>query len=855
MSKFNFTATGSDNGGAGGQMVWNIAKVKIGGKNKKKKIAKLEEELKKFRNQGSPEVTAEKPVDDVKKTRNDVADKVKKVETNPSTKPSSTEGGGGDAIPVEPAAKPENPASTADTDDKSSPKSTGSDKTTNKDEAGEPEPKKTSEGNGESDPADKTKETEAAKDAPNAEMEAKFKALEKKLEQLENDLKVKDEQMKAKDEELKHDRELIKQMTEKLTVREKEVEDLKQKRVEEMNNKAKEDRDTESKQIIEANYQEEQGEKQVNEDLRNAQQAEKWKISTPVSWAVRKVRGLFDKKYKYKKDLETYYNKRIIQVSEWYEVEKRKLDNPHNVLDGFNREHGYGQRIPLNMIPRLEYNRYRAECLMELRGKYYAELERVREERKNPNHRRKLLEANRQGYVGASERSIDQNVAQQNIGITDNDQSKGSTKAPENTDNQENASKSQSKGSDNNVDTGNHHEVVEIDMIDKSDLEEINGTLFGPIQKEVNENYRKDLDDIALDNMTEEQAKLSKEKVELKKRQELVKRNSNVLEIGDLGGSLLVLLNGLRKLDLISMEGKEGKVAKFSDIFNRISWKGGDQRLVLAGDILGDRVTQSVPCMAIINKLSKEAEHAGGQISVLAGNHDSFIMTFLSEQSTDEERAQAFSNCFKNDQGIGLMEIIRIFYKDKEAKILEGFETLNKHLGINLSHPSSIKVIKEFSLKLASDIRNSKAGKELLGWMANMKLCENIDDTLFIHTSPTDKIMDRFVNFGKTAAPEAVKAINEIFQKGLRANLFGAGLDSVHKDYKALFNTFLNTENRIIGRKYLSALPSKMGVNRILYGHNGTPEAEVIDGVEVGCIDKGVAKIGLNGLTEVQNNF
>lgn len=56
------------------------------------------------------------------------------------------------------------------------------------------------------------------------------------------------------------------------------------------------------------------------------------------------------------------------------------------------------------------------------------------------------------------------------------------------------------------------------------------------------------------------------------------------------------------------------------DTFGR--WIGGNRRLVFLGDIIGDRGTTGLECMRQIDRLRKEARMAGGDISVLAGNHE-----------------------------------------------------------------------------------------------------------------------------------------------------------------------------------------------------------------------------------------
>jgi hypothetical protein len=107
-----------------------------------------------------------------------------------------------------------------------------------------------------------------------------------------------------------------------------------------------------------------------------------------------------------------------------------------------------------------------------------------------------------------------------------------------------------------------------------------------------------------------------------------VKRETEVLAIGDLGGNLDILLESLKNLNVIKINDSEAEVKSYDDLFEKINWSGGKKKLVFAGDILGDRYEFSLPCLVLIDKLSKQAEKEGGEISILAGNHDSFIMSF-----------------------------------------------------------------------------------------------------------------------------------------------------------------------------------------------------------------------------------
>lgn len=96
-----------------------------------------------------------------------------------------------------------------------------------------------------------------------------------------------------------------------------------------------------------------------------------------------------------------------------------------------------------------------------------------------------------------------------------------------------------------------------------------------------------------------------------------VPRETDVLGVGDLHGNVDILYKNLRSLGIISTFGV---------------WTGGNQRLVLLGDIMGDRGVTGLECMRQIDRLRDEARAAGGDITVLAGNHDDIAISYLTRR-------------------------------------------------------------------------------------------------------------------------------------------------------------------------------------------------------------------------------
>lgn len=100
-------------------------------------------------------------------------------------------------------------------------------------------------------------------------------------------------------------------------------------------------------------------------------------------------------------------------------------------------------------------------------------------------------------------------------------------------------------------------------------------------------------------------------------------RQYNQESIGDLNGSYEGLIAHLTNRDLISMEG------------DTCIWTGHDTRLVLIGDILGDRTPEGLKIYTQLLDLKRQAEKVGGDIEWLSGNHENMFNAVLCGFSTE----------------------------------------------------------------------------------------------------------------------------------------------------------------------------------------------------------------------------
>ena len=149
---------------------------------------------------------------------------------------------------------------------------------------------------------------------------------------------------------------------------------------------------------------------------------------------------------------------------------------------------------------------------------------------------------------------------------------------------------------------------------------------------------------------------------------------SETIAIGDVNGSLKVLVDSMKTLGLIRLNDQK-----------EYDWIGGNQTLIVIGDIIADRgekidneitgkatVFRSLEAMALLRKLGKQAEKAGGKIIEIAGNHEDFAMCGLTGEATaDDGNVYEFLNSIP-----GFIEFLKFF---DQFRILH-FWAMCKHM-------------------------------------------------------------------------------------------------------------------------------------------------------------------------------
>jgi len=313
-----------------------------------------------------------------------------------------------------------------------------------------------------------------------------------------------------------------------------------------------------------------------------------------------------------------------------------------------------------------------------------------------------------------------------------------------------------------------------------------------------------------------------------------VKRETEVFVIGDLHGNIEALEGNLEKLGLI----KNDK--------GLLEWSGGKARVVFEGDILADRNTNGLNILYKIGRLQEQAKKAGGEIEVIAGNHDDFAISFLMGVE-GAGNADCFESCRQGGY-LGLLELARYGSSELQQSMgnalafqakgpasawsrrnMEAFADLNK---IRPDHPAW-QMLKEERQQILENMRSDPKGRQILEVMCNMKLATRKDDTLIVHTNPTPKIVD-YLQSGPNL-DQSIKFVNDWYQGSLRKSLLDGG--QVKPEFIAIKGLFLDTDNRddfINAYQYDSGdlrkgeakvkdMVAKLkgsGVNALIHGHS-----------------------------------
>ena len=297
-------------------------------------------------------------------------------------------------------------------------------------------------------------------------------------------------------------------------------------------------------------------------------------------------------------------------------------------------------------------------------------------------------------------------------------------------------------------------------------------------------------------------------RVTSKVRSAEVARPTRVVAIGDLHGSFDALIHNLLSLNLIDNKG----------------WIGGNECLVILGDILADRKVKSFLVLERIKDLRRQARAKGGDIITIAGNHDDFALSMLLDKRMSGIHLKISEKPYL-DQSQGIMEFGEFLPNPTTSEpgnstdYHQGSDIYNRYHEIIQRRQDILKVM-----------RGDQKGKEILKSIMEMKLVEQIDDTLFVHTNITSNMAQMILDNG-------IDAINSAYQTALKKALFDD--EELPNDVVMLMDIFLSTNNRsYMSEKYADQLRKK-GINRVMHGHtNMTQRDRIVGGKKTPAFDE-----------------
>lgn len=257
-----------------------------------------------------------------------------------------------------------------------------------------------------------------------------------------------------------------------------------------------------------------------------------------------------------------------------------------------------------------------------------------------------------------------------------------------------------------------------------------------------------------------------------------------------------------------------------------LHWCGGSLQVVFSGDILADAIPNGFDILRHIRLIREQARKVGGDITVLAGNHEEFMIGYLAGESVNQ-------------------------WTNEIQEILKGMTSRN---GIVKAKwlTELLAFWKTRNEILANMRQDTQLWRPMLEEMTEMKLMEITWDTLHFHTPPNKAMLQLISHWWNPI--DAVERINHEWKQLLQELLLGEVVaPSTLFTYKKYASIFLQTANdtrealasRVnctvdeIPEKYLASIVAdevadysvlkNYGITSIIYGHtNSVIEVEGI---------------------------
>ena len=236
-----------------------------------------------------------------------------------------------------------------------------------------------------------------------------------------------------------------------------------------------------------------------------------------------------------------------------------------------------------------------------------------------------------------------------------------------------------------------------------------------------------------------------------KEKNEVI-RLKNVVSIGDANWWFNTIIKWLQNNSCIwnDIEITEEWTIEWND---SETWTWGDNIVVLAWDILWDRTWQESENLILrLLEMKAKAQEQWWDIIINFGNHEEFVLGMLLNNWN-------MSNYTTSD--IKTFAWLSFIFEQYSWKNLDDFKS-------NDIIPNVIN-----NKVFIETMRNDKNGKIMLEVLCQMPLIEQIDDWLFIHCAPSEKIADVFMQWKVPweSLQDKIDYINTQFSNYLKSTL------------------------------------------------------------------------------------
>ena len=242
-----------------------------------------------------------------------------------------------------------------------------------------------------------------------------------------------------------------------------------------------------------------------------------------------------------------------------------------------------------------------------------------------------------------------------------------------------------------------------------------------------------------------------------------------------------------------------------------LQWTGWNKRVVFQWDILSDRWTDWLKIIKEIYQLRQQAQSQWWDINIIVGNHDDFMISYLTWRNWIHEdwiniSIGDWAWWINNWQWRWILELARDFYTWKPPRLKNGLYDFKK-------------ILKNGHENILNNMRESHEWRIILEEICNMKPVLQIDDVLYCHTNPTQGMLQYLTNWN---IQDNINMLNQKYQWYLRKVLLWEWWQTIStREFNEISDLFLNTDNRDIWwiEKYAEVLKNSW-INMISHWHS-----------------------------------